>query len=37
GHDPEDVVTYLHRVHVGRGRKDGWPESPWQAAIVRGS
>jgi hypothetical protein len=35
GHDPEDVVEYLHRVHVGRGRKDGWPESPWQAATVR--
>ena len=23
------------RAHVGRGRKDGWPESPWQAALVR--
>jgi rhodanese/phosphatase family protein len=37
GHDPETVVDYLHRVHVGRGRKDGWPESPWQAATVRGA
>ena len=35
GHDPDDVVGYLHRVHVGRGRKDGWPESAWQAGIVR--
>ncbi len=35
GHTPDDVVDYLHRVHVGRGRKDGWPESPWQAAYVR--
>jgi protein-tyrosine phosphatase len=35
GHDADDVVDYLHRVHVGRGRKDGWPESPWQASIVR--
>jgi hypothetical protein len=35
GHDPDDVVDYLHRVHVGRGRKDGWPESPWQADVVR--
>src|SRR4051794_23434607 len=35
GHAPDDVVDYLHRVHVGRGRKDGWPESAWQAGIVR--
>jgi hypothetical protein len=35
GHDPDDVVDYLHQVHVGRGRKDGWPESPWQADAVR--
>jgi hypothetical protein len=35
GHDPGDVVDYLHRVHVGRGRKDGWPESAWQADVVR--
>jgi hypothetical protein len=37
GHDPDDVVDYLHKVHVGRGRKDGWPESPWQADVVRSS
>jgi hypothetical protein len=37
GHDPDDVVDYLHRVHVGRGRKDGWPESKWQAEVVRSS
>jgi protein-tyrosine phosphatase len=35
GHDPDQVVDYLHRVHVGRGRKDGWPESTWQADVVR--
>jgi hypothetical protein len=35
GHDPDDVVHYLHRVHVDRGRKDGWPESRWQADLVR--
>jgi protein-tyrosine phosphatase len=34
GHPPADVVEYLHRVHVGRGRKDGWPESAWQAEVV---
>jgi len=34
GHDPDDVVAYLHRVAVGRGRR-GWPESPWQADVVR--
>ena len=36
GHDPETVVDYLHRIAVGRGRR-GWPESPWQADVVRGS
>jgi hypothetical protein len=35
GLDAGEVVDYLHRVHVGRGRKDGWPESPWQADVVR--
>ena len=34
GHDPEDVIEYLHRSAVGRGRR-GWPESPWQADVVR--
>ena len=36
GHDPEDVVAYLDRVASGRGRR-GWPESPWQANVVRAS
>jgi hypothetical protein len=35
GHDPDDVIDYLHRVHVGRGRNGGWPESAWQAEVVR--
>ena len=34
GHDPEEVVTYLHQVAIGRGRR-GWPESPWQSEVVR--
>jgi len=34
GHDADEVVDYLHRVAVGRGRR-GWPESEWQAAVVR--
>jgi hypothetical protein len=34
GHDPDDVIDYLRRLAVGRGRR-GWPESPWQAAVVR--
>ncbi len=34
GHDPELVVAYLDRLHAQRG-KIGWPESPWQAALVR--
>jgi len=35
GHDPAAVIEYLHQLAVGRGRR-GWPESPWQAAVVRG-
>ena len=34
GHDPEAVIEYLHQLAVGRGRR-GWPESPWQAGVVR--
>jgi len=34
GHDPDETVTYLDRVARARGRR-GWPESPWQAAVVR--
>ena len=36
GHDADDVVDYLHRIMVGRGRR-GWPESEWQAEVVRAS
>jgi hypothetical protein len=34
GHEPEAVVDYLHRLAIGRGRR-GWPESAWQAEVVR--
>jgi len=34
GHDPDGVVTHLDAIHRARG-KDGWPECPWQAAVVR--
>ena len=34
GHEPTDVITYLDRVHKARGTP-GWPESPWQSALVR--
>jgi hypothetical protein len=34
GHDPTEVVEHLDRVARGRGRR-GWPESPWQSAVVR--
>jgi protein-tyrosine phosphatase len=34
GHDPEAVIEYLHQLAVGRGRR-GWPESQWQADVVR--
>ena len=36
GHAPDDVVGYLDRVAVARGRR-GWPESDWQAEIVTAS
>jgi len=34
GHDPDAVIDYLHQLAVGRGRR-GWPESAWQAEVVR--
>jgi Tyrosine phosphatase family len=34
GHEPDAVIDYLHRLAVGRGRR-GWPESHWQADVVR--
>ena len=34
GHGPDAVVAHLDRVAKARGRR-GWPESPWQAAVVR--
>jgi hypothetical protein len=34
GHEPDDVVAYLDRIHTIRG-KGGWPESAWQADAVR--
>jgi hypothetical protein len=36
GHEPEHVIEYLHQVARGRGRR-GWPESAWQAEVVRAS
>jgi hypothetical protein len=36
GHEPAVVVAYLDRIHTIRG-KGGWPESAWQAEVVRGS
>jgi hypothetical protein len=34
GHEPDAVVTHLDRIAKARGRR-GWPESAWQAAVVR--
>ena len=34
GSDPEAIVEYLDRLARARGRR-GWPESPWQASVVR--
>lgn len=29
-----EAITFLDRVHKARG-KPGWPESPWQSALVQ--
>ena len=34
GYQPEEVIRYLDSLHKSRG-KPGWPESPWQAEVVR--
>jgi hypothetical protein len=34
GHEPDAVVDHLHALAIGRGRR-GWPESRWQADVVR--
>jgi hypothetical protein len=34
GHDPDDVVDWLHRVQRTRGRR-GWPEQAWQREVVQ--
>jgi protein-tyrosine phosphatase len=34
GHDPDEVVEWLHRVQRARSKR-GWPENPWQVAAVR--
>ena len=34
GHEPEAVVAYLDATARARS-KLGWPESPWQAEVVR--
>jgi protein-tyrosine phosphatase len=34
GFAAEEVIDYLDRVNAARGR-GGWPESPWQAEMIR--
>lgn len=34
GYTPSDVIAYLDDLHRARGHR-GWPESPWQAEVVR--
>lgn len=34
GFQPEAVLAYLDELHRARGRA-GWPESPWQAELIR--
>jgi hypothetical protein len=35
GISSDEVITFLDQIHKTRG-KSGWPESPWQAKLVRG-
>ena len=35
GHESPEVLAYLDRLNRRRGKR-GWPESPWQAAMVAG-
>lgn len=34
GHDPEQVIEQLDQLNKARNRA-GWPESPWQANLLR--
>ena len=34
GYDAERVLTALDTIHEARG-KGGWPESPWQADLIK--
>jgi hypothetical protein len=34
GHTPDEVSAYLDRITKARGHRK-WPESEWQAAVVR--
>ena len=34
GFEAKEIIEFLNRVHHARGRP-GWPESPWQSALVR--
>ena len=34
GYSAGDIIAWLDRVNKQRGRR-GWPESPWQADMVR--
>lgn len=34
GFAADEIVSFLDHVHKSRG-KPGWPESPWQSALVR--
>jgi protein-tyrosine phosphatase len=36
GYGAGEVIDYLKRIHQARG-KPGWPESPWQSALVESS
>ena len=35
GFGASEIVGYLDRLHKARGRPAGWPESPWQSALVQ--
>jgi protein-tyrosine phosphatase len=34
GYPAEDIIAHLNELNLSRGKR-GWPESPWQAEMIR--
>lgn len=35
GYNTSDILAYLDQINRMRGARNGWPESPWQAQMIR--